>query len=82
MIEGLQKSAPIVLLISPFVKKFLKQLDDFKEVCIFVFAIFFYQTNIELPAGYFARSDLDYLYKHGSKLDCSLLKGYRLYLPT
>ena len=31
-----------------------------------------------MPAGYFACSDLDYIYKQNSKFDCSLLKGYTL----
>ena len=43
-----------------------------------VFTFFFYQTNIEFPAGYFACVDLKYIHKQNKKLDCGLVKGYRL----
>ena len=80
MIERLQKSVPTVIIVCPFIEKYTEQHVNFK-VCIFCVFIFFYQTNIELPAGYFACSDFDYIYKQESKLDCSLLKGHRLGLP-
>ena len=77
MIEGLQKSVPIVLIVCPFVEKYSKQLVDFKDVCVFYVCIFLLLNNIELPAGYFACSDLDYVYKQDSKFNCSLLYGCR-----